>query len=774
MKKLTLCLLCGMLLVACSQRDTTEVVVTASNDTASRDNLDQYFVESNSQSDSEAARKAAREAQLAELTSMMEQLKAAPNLASAFRIAENIEDLGRDIAPELQEAVAELPPMQRIAGLRAVWSLGSIRNRGWDVAVYGLLDIVIDENDEYDTEYQVAAAEVMGALASTRHQERLKKALFEQVFQPEVRVQLAVALWRSARDTDATDLLREMLQSRNDALRIQAALALGEINQLTSDARPILEMLAEQPTLRGRVAARSLEYGLAIRRLEAAIEGRLPGQDTTERIDVSMLDRLETMIRDRFIYVDAIDGKKLLYAAANGMLSELDPYTALLEESQLRDAGEIRRFEVPTLGLTLGSTRLRETREARLIRILSVRPGSPAARAGLRSGDTIYRVVRGRTADEIRNIRRDAGRLPREPRSFQSLQLADAVTRLQGAVGTTIGLQVMREDWLLSRWVPLKHEAAEYEPVQSELLPGDIGVVQISELTSASPARVTAAVRKLTEQGAKAFILDLRDSAGGNVEAASQVASLFLPENTLVTYSMGRSDELAPRREYRTSREGDTETPMVVLVNGGTSDAGEVLAGALYEHQRAHLAGERTFGRALLQELIPLSARELDEDSRQAALLLTVGRYHGPVSEVPYYDRGVDPETDLVPRLFEGWIYDEFENAEINPAFDAYLDKLESDMDADTLRSLARTDKRDPDSWPDLEKLHETLELNTGLEELRYLVRSHVRKRLAAAGVEINAVDLQEDTVFTGAVRKAAELADIDLSEIPEYSVLSR
>jgi carboxyl-terminal processing protease len=769
MTRLALCLVAALVLVACSRQDSTVVVDVVPQD-QNRDSLEQYLVERNQGGDGEAARRASREAKLAELQTLAKQLTAAETLPEAFHVAERMEDLGRDVAPELQKLVAELPELQRIAGLRAVWTLGSLENEGWDIAVRGLLDIVKAEEPAVST--RVAAAEVLGSIASLRHQEMLVTAMQEEVFQPDVRVQLAVAVWRSNTSVEATRLLREMLTSRNDALRIQAALALGEISQLTADVRPVLELIAEEPTVRGRIAARSLEYGLALRRLDAALEGRLPGQDRTERIDVTLLDNLAHMIRERFIYVDAMEGRKLLYAAANGMLTELDPYTALLEDSQLRDAGEIRRFAVPTLGLTLGMTRMRDNREIRLIRILSVQPDSPAAHAGLRSGDTIYRVVRGRTAAEIRNLRNEPGSLPREPRSFQALPLADAVTALQGSVGTTIGVQVLREGWLLSRWVPLTHASATAEAVTHEMLPGDIGMIRVSELTAASPARVTSALSRL--DGARAMILDLRDSSGGNVQAATQVASLFLPEDTLVTYSFGRSPELAPRREYRTTGGGNTELPMVVLVNGGTADAGEILAGALSEHGRARLAGERTFGRALLQELIPISATELNEDDRQAALLLTVGRYFGPVSEVPYYDRGVQPATELVPRLFEGWIYDEFEGAEHHEAFAAYLTRIHEQVEADTLRALAHGDNRDAEAWPGLPELHKELGMNTDLEELRFLVRRHVRARLTAAGIEINRVDLQEDVVFTGAVRLAAELAEIDLSEIPEYAVLSR
>jgi carboxyl-terminal processing protease len=759
-------LLATLLLVACSRQQPPEPAPEFP-----RPNLDHYLVQ-NRGDDADTAAKATRESLLLELDALMQRLAEAQTLPAAFRIAEGIEDLGREVAPQLQERVPKLPPLPRIAGWRAVWTLGTLDNGGWDAGVYGLLDMVIEDGDRA---HRVAAAEVLGAVASTRHEARLNKALTEEVFDPEVRVQLAVALWRSSRDTTATRVLNEMLASDNDSFRIQAALALGEINQLTADSKPVLERLADEPTMRGRVARRALDYERAIQRFEAALMGRVPGQPRREEIDLTLLDNLERMIQERYIYPDAVSGRKLLYAAASGMLAELDPYTCLLEDSQVRDAGDIRRFAVPTLGLMLGSARVAENRELRLTQVLSVKPGSPAQRAGLRAGDRIYRVLRGVTPEQVRRLRADSEDLRDPETPFQWLPLDDAISQFQGGLGTTLGLQISREGWLLGRWVHVTHEEPSYETISHELLPGGIGMVQIVELNAGSPVRVKDAVGRLAEGGASALILDLRNCAGGNVEAATQVASLFLPRDTLVTYSMGRSEQLAPRTEYRTQGdEPDTTTPLVVLVNGGTADAGEVLAGALREHERARVAGEKTFGRAIVQELIPITARELEEDERSAALLLTVARYHGPVSGMVWYDRGVEPDAPLAPRLFEGWIYDQFEYAQAHTALTDYLTALLEETEADTLLRLARGDNRDVTAWPGLDGLYRKLDLQLEKEDLRYLVRREVRARLTEQGKDVGQVDLQEDSVFTGAVKEAARLAAIDLSEIPEYAVLSR
>jgi carboxyl-terminal processing protease len=763
-------LACVALAAACSR---TEQPSVPTQPAAERVDLDQYVVQNDNSGDGPVASKATRESLLKELDAAVAQLEKAATLHDAFRVAEAIEDLGSSIAPELIERVKKLPELPRIAGWRAVWTLGTINNNGWDSGVDGLLAIVTGEGS---VENRVAAAEVLGAVASTRHEEKLRKALHEQVFTPEVKVQLAVALWRTAKDTAATKVLRDMLASENDSFRIQAALALGEINQLTADAKPILEMISSEPTLRGRTAKRALDYERAIKRFEAAIESKLPGQEKVEKIDTRLLDSIEKMIKERYIYPDAISGRKLLYAAASGMLEGLDPYTCLLEDNQLRDAGEIRRFSAPTLGIMLGSARIEPKREVRLTRVLSVRPGSPAALAGIRPGDRIYRVLRGVTAERIHQLRVDSSGLPDETAPFQTLPLDEAISQFQGALGTTLGLNIMRDGWLLSRWVHLTHAEPDTDPVQHEALPGKLGMIRVAELSAASPARVKEALAALKEGGAKAAILDLRNCAGGSIEAATQVAGLFLPKGTLVTFSSGRSPELAPTTKYATSNDApDTELPLVVLINGGTADAGEVLAGALREHKRATTAGARSFGRAIVQELIPLRAAELEEDGRQAALLLTVARYRGPVSELPWYDRGVEVDTELKPRLFESWIYDAFEELADKSVLGTYLDKLMAETDKEVLKQLARGDGRKTEGYPGFDEMYaRAADTQLSREDVRFLLRRELRRKLIAAGVEIPRADLQEDTVFVGAVKEAAKAAGIDLSEIPEYRMISK
>ncbi|MHC4841486.1 MAG: S41 family peptidase [Planctomycetota bacterium] len=771
MKRILVLATTALLFGACSNK--SESVARAEVD--DREQFDTALLQKDG-AGAEAARKASLKEIDQQLDILIAKLEKVDNLQEAFRVGEAIQDLGKDAAPLLEKKMVFLDEMPQIAAARALWHLDH-----WDPAINTLLTITVGINTMGEdgkpriitpVETRVAAAEVLGALASIRHEKILRKALKESVFQPEVKIQLAVALWRSAKDVEATRILREMLKSDNDTFKIRAALALGEINQLTTDAKNILELIAEEPTLRGRTARRSLEYERAIQRFEAAIENRLPGQPKVERIDTRLLDSLEGMIKARYIYPDAIAGRKLLYAAANGMLNGMDPYSVLLEDGQLRHAAEIKRFSVPTLGLNLGSKKMNENSNVRLMQVLSVVPGGPAAKAGLRSGDRIYRVLRNVTPKRVHEIRKDASDLPFEKVALQSLPLDESIVQFQGVPGTHLGLQVMRDDWLLARWIHVQHTEFDTEAVTHEILPASLGLIRVNELTASSASKVSIAVKELADAGAKALILDLRNSAGGSAEAATKIAGEFLPKDTLVTFSSGRSIKLAPKKIFKTSAEKQTSLPLTVIINGGTCDGAELLACALKEHGRAKLAGSTTFGRSIIQELIPLQSEELKEDGKQASLLLTVARYRSPKTELALYDRGVEPDIKLESILFEGWIYDELESAIENAEFQTYMTKLLAG-EGDVLAALANGDGRDASKYAGLADLHKKLGLHTEVEELRYLVRQTLRDSLKASGAKIYKTDLQADTVFGGALKAAAKSAEIDISGIKEYESLN-
>ncbi|MCC6573486.1 MAG: hypothetical protein IT462_06810 [Planctomycetes bacterium] len=732
--------------------------------TAPRDNLAGATVDA-AGANGDAAKAAAHAERVVQLKALLEKLAKATTLNDAFTLAEGIEDLDKDVRPDLEGEFKKLPELPRIAACRALYTLG-----GYDASINALIEIVTGEG-EGDT--RVAAAEVIGALASERHAKIVKEALLNKVFDPAVKVQLAIALWRSARDLSAKKLLNEMLAADNESFRISAALALGEIGDFT-ESKPMLEMLADEPTLRGRAAKRMLEWEKEIKRLEALLQGTHPSQPKLEKIDVRLLDRIQDMIKERYIYADAVSGNKLIYAAANGMLDGFDPYTCLLEGAQFRDAAEIRRFTIPTLGLTLGKVRIRPSRKERVTVVLSVTPGGPADRAGLRPHDRVYRVIQNVTVQKVHDFRDNSASIPTTDEApMQALPLDEAVSRFRGAPGTTLGLQFRREKWLLSRWVHLTHETPAFEPVQFEQLPGDLGIIRVHEVGASAPAKVAEAMAAFEKAGVKGVLLDLRESCGGSADAATQIAGLFLAKDTLVTVSAGRSEELARKTEYKTSNDKpNTKLPLVVIADGGTADAGEILAGALREHKRALVVGARTFGRALVQELVPIKASELVKDNVEAGLLLTVARFNSPVSQVAYFDRGVEADVSLTATDFEGWIYDELEVVREGEAFKVFMDKMQKDLSAEQQKTLAMSDGRKTDGYPGFDVFYKGLPVHCDAEPVRWLVRDELRARMIAAKTLANTVDLQEDAVFGGALREIAKLAGVDLAQIPEYSVL--
>lgn len=755
----------AFVLASCSPSSPAPAPKAAREQAADRGNLEGVVVDGTN-NNGEAAKAAAKAEKVATLKKLLERLAKAERLNDAFAVAEEIEDLGKDIKDELIAGLKEMPATARIAGLRALYTC-----TGYDESVQGLLALVVAEGDNA---IRISAAEVLGTVASERHAKLLTEAINKQVFEPDVRVQLALALWNSSRDIEAKKVLRGMLTSDNESFRIAAALALGETQDFT-DAKPILEMLAEEPSVRGRVARRMLEWEKEIKRLEAVLQGNVPGEKKPEKIDTKLLETVQGMIQERYIYPDHVSGRKLLYAAASGMLDGFDPYTCLLEDNQLRDAAEIRRFAVPTLGITLGKVRIRATRRERVTVVLSVMPGSPAAKAGIRPLDRVFRVVKDVTPERVNQLRVSERDLPFEEKSLQSLPLDEAISRFKGAVGQSCALQFRRDEWLLSRWVYLVHTAPVEEPVLYESLPGGFGMIHVHDLSAAAPAKISEAMAAFKKAGAKGIMLDLRGAAGGSVEAATLVAGFFIKKGSLVAYSIGRSEQLAKKTDYKTAEEPlDAATPLLVITDSGTADAAEVLAAALKEHGRAKTVGAKTFGRALVQELIPLNAAEPEGDQRKLGLLLTVARFHTPVAQYALFDTGVDVDLELTDADFESWVYDELEGAQKTEAWKKYMDGLMGALGEEKAVALALTDERKPENYAGFDALHKELKLHVEREALRFAVRAELRERLRQAGKLANIVDLQEDRVFTGALKELAKSAGVDLSKIPEYAVLKR
>jgi len=341
-----------------------------------------------------------------------------------------------------------------------------------------------------------------------------------------------------------------------------------------------------------------------VRADEAATLGKdIPWQDA--RMLAEVLDRVEHE------YVNPVDDHQLLQAAIRGMVSSLDPYSAYL------DSDEYDEIKISSSGQYSG-VGIEVSMEDDQVVVVSPFDGSPAALAGIRSGDVIA------TIDGV---------------PVNTTALADTIGRMRGKEGTAIKIGILRAGRTEPLEFTLKRARVELHSVRSELPEPGFGYVRIAEFSETTGDDLVTALRDLRKRNGgalKGLVLDLRNNPGGVLEAAVAVADAFL-DGGLIVSAKGRTPE---SKFEMNATPGDelNGSPIVVLVNGGSASAAEIVAGALKDHHRATLMGRTTFGKGSVQTVMPLSG--------DRAIKLTTSLYYTP-SGVSINHRGIAPDIEL-------------------------------------------------------------------------------------------------------------------------------
>jgi carboxyl-terminal processing protease len=318
----------------------------------------------------------------------------------------------------------------------------------------------------------------------------------------------------------------------------------------------------------------------------------------------------ELMERVKSEYVDPVDDATLVDNALRGLVSGLDPYSAYLDRDEYDEVRLSASGAYPGIGVEVEA-------QDDGIRILRPIDDSPAARAGLRSGDVIVRIDGNAVSPDV-----DA-----------------AIDQMRGAPGTDVRLQLRRAGAAGVVDVALRRARVEVRSVSGAALDGGYGYLRIasfSDTTSSDVGRELAALVRAQRRPLRGLVIDLRNNPGGVLESAVDVADDFLESGVIVTAD-GRTADARFRMD---ATPGDLlhGARIVVLVNGGSASAAEILAGALRDNGRALLVGRRTYGKGSVQTVIPLSGGR--------ALKLTTSRYATP-SGAMINERGIDPDVEL-------------------------------------------------------------------------------------------------------------------------------
>ena len=323
-------------------------------------------------------------------------------------------------------------------------------------------------------------------------------------------------------------------------------------------------------------------------------------------------------------YVEPVEDKKLINNAISGMVSNLDPHSTYLDAEAFKELQVGTHGEFGGLGIEVGM-------EDGFVKVIAPIEDTPAARAGLKTGDLIVKI---------------------DDTAVKGLTLNEAVKKLRGKPKTQVTLTIARKGMNKPLIVTLTREVIKVQSVKFKMIEPGYGYIRITQFQENTTAALANAVNQLYKNGPlKGLILDLRNDPGGLLNGAVGVSAVFLPPNELVVSTDGRAPDAknklyAKAEDYQTGREdelrnlpaGIKTVPLIVLVNGGSASASEIVAGALQDYKRATILGTQTFGKGSVQTVLPLPGN--------TAIKLTTARYYTPKGR-SIQAKGIEPDIEV-------------------------------------------------------------------------------------------------------------------------------
>jgi carboxyl-terminal processing protease len=321
--------------------------------------------------------------------------------------------------------------------------------------------------------------------------------------------------------------------------------------------------------------------------------------------DLALLTNVLHLVRQH--YVRDVDEHQLVEGALKGMLDTLDPHTSYLSKDLYKEMQRDTKGEFEGLGIEI--TKGDGDKADGFVTVVAPIDGTPASLAGIRAKDQIVAVCPDATEQSCKNT--------------QEMNLLEAVKMMRGPRGTKIMIQILREGWAQPKPFIIKRASIRVSSVQMHMLEKDIPYLRVSQFQERTAEDLQEALAKAhTAAGGnfRGLVLDLRDNPGGLLDQAVKVGDVWIGDG-LIVFSEGRSG--GNRMEWHAKKEGtEGDYPMIVLVNGGSASASEIVSGALQDHKRALVLGTQTFGKGSVQTIIPL------EDG--SGLRLTTALYYLP------------------------------------------------------------------------------------------------------------------------------------------------
>ena len=375
--------------------------------------------------------------------------------------------------------------------------------------------------------------------------------------------------------------------------------------------------------------------------------------------------------------VDDIEIEELMDKALEGMLSNLDAHSNYLKQKDYKKLKVQTQGEFGGLGITVGM------RDGALTVIAPIE-GTPADKAGLKSSDIILKI---------------------DNESTISMTIDDAVSLMRGKVGTPIDLTIVREGERKPLTIHIVRGIITIESVYTKTIGDDVLYIRVTSFDKKVSADVAKAIKK-AKSTTKGIVLDLRNNPGGLLDQAVDLVDLFVDKGDIVSQK-GRQE--ADNRTYSaTSNSTVTQVPMVVLINGGSASASEIVSGALQDHKRAVILGEKTFGKGSVQVVLPITKTE--------AIKLTIARYYLPSGRT-IQAIGVSPDIEVFPGEVKTK-KNEFaiKEADLKKHLEEELEKVDGKKDEKKADSKEKKDIITP------EMMNKDLQLKSAVDILKALI----------------------------------------------------
>jgi len=332
-------------------------------------------------------------------------------------------------------------------------------------------------------------------------------------------------------------------------------------------------------------------------------------------------------------YVDEVNQSEIMDSAINGLLQSLDPYSAYMDPEIFKEMQTETKGEFGGLGIEVSM-------EAGVVKVISPIDDTPASKAGIKSGDYIVKV------DGIQ---------------IQGKTLMEAVNIMRGPVGTNVDITIRRKGLKKAKNFTIKREIIEIQSVVSKFIDNKVGYLRLRAFNENSSNQLKKEIKKLEkEKNLVGYIFDLRNNPGGLLSQAVKISDFFLDDGEIVSTRGRKSRE--NRKFFAKMGDQIRGKPLLVLINNGSASAAEIVAGALQDHKRAILLGEKTYGKGSVQSIIPLE--------NKGAIRLTISKYYLPSGE-SISEIGVSPDIFVEEKGEEFAINTDTDN-QLNYAVDLF------------------------------------------------------------------------------------------------------